>query len=345
MKRTLLFAAAVAAACVFAPTLAAAKTKTAAKVPAWAAHREVEYPSARYIVAEGEGATVKEAENHALSRISLFFNTTTEVSNDMLRQYNELDSGGAYSFSGRTGVVERAHVGSQAEFFGVRFAEPYAARGKSHALAYIDRDEAFRVYEADVAQNSALIESLLSVAESRSNPIAAYRCARSACGIAQFTENLVKNALIVRPKGSATLSAVAPLAERARAALPLCRSRCGFSVRVGNDRQGVVGASLSKALESMGYSGADSGGFTVAAEISAELTGGGKNRFVAPTMTVGAVSEDGTRFFSWSRSIPKVGSRSEDDAYRRAYLALCREIESSFAEEFESRTGADIAGD
>ena len=119
----------------------------AQKAPDWYLHQNVVYPSDRYITAVGEGSNRNQAENAALATMSLYFQTNTDVCNDLIKRYNEREGNNQYTFSKSTQITERAKITSQAEFFGVQFAQGFVVDGKFTTLAYIERDEAFAVYK------------------------------------------------------------------------------------------------------------------------------------------------------------------------------------------------------
>ena len=104
------------------------------KVPDWYEHKEVVYPSEFYISAIGEGITKEEAEIKAVSQISLFFNTTTQVVNDLIKTYSEVDDDKNYHFSQSTKITERSKINSSAEFFGVQFDTCFYLDGKYYSF-------------------------------------------------------------------------------------------------------------------------------------------------------------------------------------------------------------------
>jgi hypothetical protein len=57
--------------------------------PSWYLDTELEYPRNRFITAIGEGRTRTDAETAAIAAISLFFNTKTDVRNEIIREFNE----------------------------------------------------------------------------------------------------------------------------------------------------------------------------------------------------------------------------------------------------------------
>jgi hypothetical protein len=119
------------------------------RAPAWYTDKELQYPSNRYIAAVGEGSSRADAEARAVAGVSLFFNTRTEVRNEAIREFNEAVVNNTTDFSKKTYINESAVIRSEEEFLGVRFSDPYQDQQRRTwtILAYIDRQEAARIYE------------------------------------------------------------------------------------------------------------------------------------------------------------------------------------------------------
>ncbi|MDR2096616.1 MAG: hypothetical protein LBP76_14030, partial [Treponema sp.] len=113
MKRTL-FAVLFAVLCT-----GALPPQDKASAPSWYLDREADYPSNRYISAVGEGASRAQAETAAVAGVSLFFNTSTQVRNEAIREFNEVVLGGTADLSKKTYISENTVIRSEEEFLGV----------------------------------------------------------------------------------------------------------------------------------------------------------------------------------------------------------------------------------
>ena len=187
----------------------------AKSVPSWYGHQETLFPSEFYITAVGEGENRTEAEIDAVAKLSLYFRTTTDINNQLLKNYHEIDSDDSYDFSKKTKITERAKISSQAEFLGVQFAEGFVLDGKFTLLAYIERNQAFGVYSQRIKTNCAVLESLLLVAEEYSNPVLGVEAARKAVPVADITAELLKMARTVSRTDSADFDYADSLIQRA----------------------------------------------------------------------------------------------------------------------------------
>mgnify|MGYP006916047618 CR=1 FL=1 len=342
MNRNTLFAACFAAALLFAAPAHAAPKSTA---PAWFEHKELSYPSEDYVSAIGEGGTEGEARGAAVAQIALFFNTTAEVCNDLLKAYNESQTGALYTSSERTAITERSRITSQADFFGVQFTAPFATGRRVYVLAFINRAAAFAVYEGEIQQNCAVLEQLLSYAEDTRNLVTGLHCAKSAVSISALTAALVKNARLVRNVDATRFSRAESLIERSYAALKTCRESLCFTIAVAGDWQGTVYATLAELLEARGYAVAAAGDeatSTLSVQVTADERTTAAGVFLYANITVTALAGDGKPYFSYARRFDKKGARAQADAYRLTYAMVCDELKKSFIAEFDERTQVEL---
>ena len=70
-----------------------------ADIPAWLKKPEKEFPEAQYIRALGEGNSVQAAKNTALTEISLYFDTKTDIIKHSINELSELVKNGEAQFS------------------------------------------------------------------------------------------------------------------------------------------------------------------------------------------------------------------------------------------------------
>lgn len=310
----------------------------AKSVPSWYGHQETLFPSEFYITAVGEGENRTEAEIDAVAKLSLYFRTTTDINNQLLKNYHEIDSDDGYDFSKKTKITERAKISSQAEFLGVQFAEGFVLDGKFTLLAYIERNQAFGVYSQRIKTNCAVLESLLLVAEEYSNPVLGVEAARKAVPVADITAELLKMARTVSKTESADFDYADTLIQRAHTALQICEKNLVFRVEVTNDWNGMIFRTLSDLLEDAGYSLSSVDGIcAIPVEVTARREDNATGIFLYCGIVVNVTDGNGETVFSYSRNFPKKGARTESFAYQRAYQAIVNELEATFINEFSAK--------
>lgn len=312
--------------------------KSSSKAPDWYLHQDVVYPSERFITAVGEGSNRNQAENAALATISLYFQTSTDVCNNMIKRFNEREGNGTYSFSKGTQIVEKARITSQSEFFGVQFAQGFTVDKKFTTLAYIDRDEAFLVYNQRIDVNVNILRSLLLIAEDFNNPIFGVEAVSQGLSVAEITEQLVKMARIVKKVDTTYFKEAESMCERIRSAYQICKSNLIFQIKVENDYEDMVSRTLSDLLEDNGYSVSKTNGIcTLPVTVTVEREDLPAGVFLWCGIVVNIATGDGDDIFSYSRNFQKKGAKSEQMAYRRAYQEIQKELQATFMQEFSQK--------
>ncbi len=310
----------------------------AQKAPDWYLHQNVVYPSDRYITAVGEGSNRNQAENAALATMSLYFQTNTDVCNDLIKRYNEREGNNQYTFSKSTQITERAKITSQAEFFGVQFAQGFVVDGKFTTLAYIERDEAFAVYKQRIDINTNTLRSFLMVAEDFNNPIFGVEAAAEGLPVADLTEQLVKMARIVKKVDASYFREAESMCERIRTAYQVCKTNLIFQIDVDNDYEDMISRTISDLLEDNGYAVSTLNGVcTLPVKVTVEKDSLPAGIFLYCGIVINIATGTGDTVFSYSRNFPKKGAKTEQMAYRRAYQEIQKELESTFMQEFSQK--------
>ena len=88
-----------------------------ADVPEWLKKPEKEYPTSKFIRTVGEGANLKLAQDSAVSAISLYFDTKTEVLSTAVKEMSAILSDGKEVFNASRSIQQIMQITSNAEFF------------------------------------------------------------------------------------------------------------------------------------------------------------------------------------------------------------------------------------
>lgn len=313
----------------------------AAKIPAWYQNKEVAYPSDFYITAIGEGKTKEEAEIKAIASISLYFQTTTDVCNTLVKNYNEFEKGDIYKLTKYSSINEKSKITSNAEFFGVQFAQGFIVDGSYTTLAFIDREGAFSVYEQRIKNNTSIIESLLLTAEDYNNPIFGFEAAKLAIPVAEMNTQLLKMARLTKKVSENYFEKDDSYIQRVYSAYEICKNNRVFYISVPNDYQGMVKRTISDLLEKQGYNVSSVNGIC---EIPVDITMTEDETetafFVYGGLVINVTTGTGEVIFSYSRNFPKKGGKTKDMAYKRAFQDIEKELKASFVSEFNSKIKA-----
>lgn len=114
-----------------------------------------------YIAYKGRGETVKEAENNALEQISKYFSMKIHTEGS---EYT-IVSGNNKS---QTELQNNIFVESQTELFAVHYTEPVLNKKQKiyEVIAYINREEAWKIYEARIKTIIEKFDGAISTAKS-----------------------------------------------------------------------------------------------------------------------------------------------------------------------------------
>ena len=320
MRETVLFV--LLAALCLSPLAPPAAAQSAA--PSWYFNRTTEYPSQLYISAVGEGKTRAEAEAAAVAGISLFFNTSAVIRNEAIRSFNETVVNKTSSLSKSASISENAVIKSEADFLGVRFANPWQdrSRGTWAALAFIDRKEAA---DAERETEALYVCGLL------------FRAA-AAGGL---TEEYIKTAVAVDPAAGKRYESHIAKIQEIRAGYRGKRDGLRFSVTVQSpENSGRLERKLNALLEDSGYAVESGGGsYTLSARLSGEETINDVGNFVTPGVTIRLMRE-GKTLFSYTKTYGRSSHRaSMSAAYTRALIEIERDLEENFMRELSALLG------
>ena len=127
------------------------------------------YPGDRYLVRDGYGKTRTAAEAAASAELGRFI--SSEVSSERSVSLTAIETDGALREN--TVTRDEAYVKSALNLFGIRHVQDAyydRSRGLWHSAAYIDRAEAWQVYEPRFRQEAAAFFAFYNAAENERDP-------------------------------------------------------------------------------------------------------------------------------------------------------------------------------
>ena len=310
--------------------------------PSWYIDTELEYPRSRFIAAVGEGRSRADAEAAALAGVSLFFNTQTEIRNQVIREFNEAVTNDTTDFSRRTYITESAVIRSEEEFLGVRFSSPFQIPGRQSfaALAYIDRREASSTYESKINVNMNSMNALVSDAIQETEPLYACGLLFRAIRIGDITEEYIKTAVVIDPSSGTKYASYLTQIQEARSLYRANRERLTFTVGSSSaDSAGRIERKLQELLEASGcVVSAQNPIYTVSFRLNMTEEQIDTTTFVRSGITV-QVEREGRALLSYSKNYPRSGHSNPSGAYNRAFLAIERDLEENFTPKLTAMIG------
>jgi hypothetical protein len=308
--------------------------------PEWAASGAAlsrGYPDAAYIARIGRGQNRQAAELAAAAEIARYF--TSRISADTIARE---------TFSQRDGVTSEnrsidasVFVTSEIELFGIRYA-PDAFYSKQEqrwaALAYIDRAEAWAVYEPRFKRQADTFLGLVRAAENERDPYKKalnWRAAARFAGQADF-EAAAALGQMLHP---ARMNAVFADARARLAALPQkadeARRNASVFIDCPQDFESLIANAFARAFAQDGFPvSASRPSASAVCKISVDegMRKGELGIFYQPSLRATLTGKSGD-IFSFSASADSVGAVQPDVARRRAYAALAERILTTFQAE------------
>jgi hypothetical protein len=327
-----LFAALILAACVSAPV---------AHAPEWARDTEAAYPRDRYIAQKGRGTNGEAAKLSALGAVSGYFQTEIQTVTTLEESYAEQD--GHSSQSAR--LDQNTFLRSQTGLFAVRYAEPWYNRAAKEweALAYIDREEAWTIYEPRVREKTGPFWTLFTEAGAEADPLRQYYLYTAALSLAGREElsPLLDFAQILNPRRAAAFDDLRAALGETGLKAESAKGRVAFYIASDNDMDALLSAAFAAAFTSHAFTVTGDAGVATnhcEARVSENRQDLEAGTFYAPSINV-TVTGPGGPLFSYSASVPRQGARNAEVARRRAYAALAGELERTFYGEFSKKMG------
>jgi hypothetical protein len=305
--------------------------------PAWAENLEAVFPGGRYIAVRavsGNRETLREA---ALEALSAYFQTQVSSRTDLAESYAE--ENGAASQSLR--LEQQTLIRTETELFAARYTDPWQnPAGVWEMAAYIDRNEAWGIFEPRLAAKTAPFMALFEAAEAETEPLRRFFRYRAA-------QNMDSAAMTAYLNFAGTLSP-----EQAAAFRPAREAAAALSQRLNQakfestlsldcpvDMDGITAAALTAALSAEGFPvTTDRNAAAICralVEEGAEKREGGTFYHMKLTIVIEGIS--GTPLCSMTIEAPRQSATNPDIARRRAYTALAGAIQTQFKGEFEKQ--------
>jgi hypothetical protein len=298
--------------------------------PAWAGNPDALYPRSAYIAQQGQGSTRQEAELAALNGISFYFESeiTSEITAE--ESFRRSETGGESRDSAESRLHTSTLVRSQTRLLAVRYAgDPWInpATGAWETVAFIDREEAWALYEPEAVKVRDTLLTLSGAAEAegdaflralRFNLAAAYGESPDFHALRGFSQ-------ILHPHKARAMFAEA---DALRSALPeksySARQGAAVFIDCPNDLDGLVSTAAAAALGAWGFPVAqnrEAASCVCLIRVDPGMQTLESGTFYTPSLT-GTVSGGGGAVFSFTAQAPRQGAVNPEVGRRRAYTVL-----------------------
>jgi hypothetical protein len=303
---------------------------SAQDAPLWLTRRGAVYPPEQYVTGTGEGGTAEAAQTRAIAQISQFFRTKVGDTTSLLYTYNDALASAASAEN--TQASQYTVISSEAEFFGVEFADVYRDRtGICHALAYIDREEAGKKYDARIQANALTLTELIKRYENSPNPRLAVKRLREARRLAVATAEYADMAILLNSAAAPRYTVLPAIVTSIDGAIEANERRFTAAISLNNGDAASIALKAAEILRREGFLLADSGGvYTVFINFAANENSTRNYHTVEPVLDIIIEAQDGTPLVTYTKKYPLFRHVTQEEALARAL----RNIEQDLAGEF-----------
>lgn len=310
----------------------------ASEIPTWLSKPEKAYPTTLFIRAIGEGASFKQAQNSALSAISLYFDTKTEVITQAIKESKSVLLDDSSLFSSSQSYTQIANVSSSAEFFCVKFTETYYDKksNKYSVLAYIDKKEAAQIYRSRIDALMLAVNGFRSQAQRENEPFLAAQSLYKAETISHLAEQYIKNETTIVPADSEKYKESLKIIALIPAERVALKKRLSFSIIMDQKekRYDPLFSTVASILEKYGYSySLSDSSYKIIIDMTCVEESAEAGEFVRPSLDVLVVNNAGNGVYSYSKAYSRTGGKSLEQAYTRAVSKAKQDLEGNFLAE------------
>ena len=282
-----------------------------------------------YISQTGYGGTKESAQNNALSALSKFFQMKISVSEVEHTQMtnDEVDSS----------ITEEVFVQSQTELFAVHYTKPkYDKKQKIYEVtAYIDREEAWQIYEPKIQDCVSSFESFYFNANSKTDSFL------KMAGLSKAYVNARQNKLskkldfaqILSPDQAAQFDATRNHLSEIEASVHKLAKQCSFFILCENDFDETVLRAVGEFLSKFGIViGDKKSEYLCSVKIIENKQALPAGTFYSPSFSLKISCVDEV-LFSSEGQLKKIGAKNGDVAKQRAYQAIAQSIQDTLKKE------------
>lgn len=301
------------------------------KIPEWTIDLNKVYPNEQYIAQRGYGTDRQSAQLFALEAISRYF--STHIENEMREVITVTDKKSA-------GILrDEIFIQSQTNLFAVNYATPWHNKDieQWETVAYINRSEAWSLYEPKLRLMTDTFKSMYEEAERHDEPfkrLVFYSSANELATKEKLPEKLAF-ANTLYPPGSVFFDDTRTMLSKIPAKMEGMKSLSILYLDCDRDIDNSIYTTVSAIFSSQGFPVTKKEEQAVYIckifldENKQTLSAG---VFYYPAISIHISDRNGS-IFSYSVSLDRIGASNADVAKRRTYTAISNEIQRSFLSE------------
>jgi hypothetical protein len=323
----------------------ASEPQNARDAPEWAKNLESVYPRETYLTGQGAGKSREDAEAAALAAIARIF--SVEVKSSIEARESFLSQDGVTRETQE--LTTETFIDSSVHLFSLRYDRSPWQNPQTkewETVAYIHREEAWRIYEPRLKSAADAFMAAFDAAGGAEDPVSEYSRYRAAAlgRPAEEARAALAFAQVLHPEKakaySSVQNALGDIVRREEDA----RGRAVISVSCSNDFENIVTGAIIEAFRQGGFKmvgGGERGTNRAEAAIDESMQTLEVATFYTPRITL-TVSGEGKTLFTWAVVGERHGAWNPAVAKRHAYNALALKIKESLLREFNAAMAGGI---
>jgi hypothetical protein len=294
------------------------------------------YPAEDYIAKTGCSTVEENAATIADGELSNYFShQITSITKAYQRMTDNADDQ-----TDNREIQRSVFIESSIKLFAVAHTLPWFDKSLNRYIccSYIDRKEAWKIYESTVIQAQKNFLSLYKAADDEADPLKRCILLQNCKPSAEEYTKVLDFAHILYDSGEKIYTADRDKISSIDKELNETRMNAVMHVIVKNDKEGAVDRKLSSLLSNEGYMFSDREyAYIVQAVIETNKTKYADSVTADPGITV-TINNGTETVFSYSKNLPRISGflQAETLVDKKIYSAVEKELDASFVSEFQA---------
>ncbi len=238
--------------------------------PTWVLNPAKLYPNDEYIASVGEGDTLDEAKQKAISAVSAVFKVHINSTLNLSERASVYSSMGKTTEENQKNISENIKQTTNETLINVKTGESFTDKtGRVYVVAYLNRAETYPIYKDRIMKNDENISYFIKTAQNQTEIVKKYAFLNAAFAIASYNDTLIKQLQIIYRNAANSLQLSYDFNEL-RKLYAQVASQMKFKVIVENDSENKLKDILTGTLTKMNFSIGTPAILTLTAKIKIE---------------------------------------------------------------------------
>lgn len=239
--------------------------------PAWLVNPHQRYPDALYLVASGDGDTLRSAQNAATANLAKIFESRVNTEDRLFERFSEWSRGRDGGLHSESVLERQITIASAQDIFNIQFSPSYvAADGRVHVLAALDRAETAPIYRERILALAERIRGHVERARS-ADPMHRYAFTQKAAALALENRMMLAQLEIVSLRERQGLDLGYDLDALTLAAAEASKALT-FSVALEQDPERKIAGAVEELMNDLGFTIGASAALRVTGRVTIEPT-------------------------------------------------------------------------